>query len=96
MAELTLISQDSGSLKPLIEGAISEALRLTETGIQRTERRLKEFEEKYQVSTQEFLSRYQNDEMSETLDLDEWIGETRMLQRLQEKADRLRGIEFAS
>ncbi len=96
MAELTLISQDSGSLKPLIEGAISEALRLTETGIQRTERRLKEFEEKYQVSTQEFLRRYQNDEMSETLDLDEWIGESRMLQHLQEKADRLRGIEFAN
>jgi phage shock protein A len=96
MAELTLISQDSGSLKPLIEGAISEALRLTETGIQRTERRIQEFEQKYQVSTQEFLSRYQNDEMPETLDLDEWIGETRMLQRLQDKADRLRGIEFAN
>lgn len=96
MAELTLISQDSGSLKPLIEGAISEALRLTETGIQRTERRLQEFEEKYQVSTQEFLSRYHNDEMPETLDLDEWIGESQMLQRLQEKADRLRGIEFTN
>jgi hypothetical protein len=96
MAELTLISQDSGSLKPLIEGAISEALRLTEAGIQHTERRLQEFEEKYQLSTQEFLSRYENDEMPETLDLDEWIGESRMLQRLQNKADRLRGIEFAN
>jgi hypothetical protein len=96
MAELTLISQDSGSLKPLVEGAISEALRLTETGIQRTKQRLKEFEEKHKISTQEFLSRYENDEMPETLDLDEWIGESLMLQRLQDKADRLRGIEFAN
>jgi hypothetical protein len=96
MAELTLISQDSESIKPLVEGAISEALRLTESGIQRTEQRLQEFEQKYQLSTQEFLTRYENDEWSETLDLDEWIGESRMLQRLQEKADRLRGIEFAN
>jgi hypothetical protein len=96
MAELTLISKDSESLKPLVEGAISEALRLTASGIQRTEQRLREFEEKYQLSTQEFLSRYENDEMPETLDRDEWIGESLMLQRLQEKADRLRGIEFAN
>jgi hypothetical protein len=96
MAELTLISNDSGSLKPLVEGAISEALRLTETGIQRTEQRLREFEEKYQMSTQSFLHRYENDEMPETLDLDEWIGESLMLQRLQDKANRLRGIEFAN
>jgi hypothetical protein len=96
MAELTLISNDSESLKPLVEGAISEALRLTETGIQRTEQRLREFEEKYKMSTQSFLHRYENDEMPETLDLDEWIGESLMLQRLQDKANRLRGIEFAN
>jgi hypothetical protein len=96
MAELTLISQDSGSLKPLVEGAISEALRLTETGIQRTKQRLQEFERKYQLSTQEFLERYGNDELAETPDLDEWIGESLMLQRLQEKIERLRGIEFAN
>jgi hypothetical protein len=96
MAELTLISQDSGSLKPLDEGAISEALQLTETGIQRTKQRLKEFEEKYKISTQKFLSCYENDEMIETLDLDEWIREFLMLQRLQDKANRLRGIEFAN
>jgi len=42
MKELTLISHHSGSLKPLIEGAIAEALRSTEAGIQRTEQRLRE------------------------------------------------------
>ncbi len=88
--------QHSGSLKPLIEGAIAEALRSTEAGIQRTEQRLREFEDKYQLSTAEFLHRYENDEFQETLELDEWIGELRMLQCLQEKAERLRGIEFVN
>jgi hypothetical protein len=35
MTELTLISQHEGALKPLIEGAISEALRSTTAGIDR-------------------------------------------------------------
>ena len=55
MKELKLISPHSGSLKPLIEGAIAEALRSTEAGIRRTEQRLREFEDKYQLSTAEFL-----------------------------------------
>jgi hypothetical protein len=96
MAELKLTSKHSDSLKPLIEGAIAEALRSTEAGIQHTAQRLREFEEKYQLSTEEFLHRYENDEFQETLELDEWIGELRLLQRLQEKVERLRGIEFAN
>jgi hypothetical protein len=96
MTELKLTSKHSGSIKPLVAGAIAEALRTAEEGIRRTEQRLKEFEEKYQLSTSEFLHRYQNDECEETLDFDEWIGESRMLQRLQERAEQLRGIEFAN
>jgi len=96
MNELKLTSKHSGSLKPLLEGAIVEALRSTEAGIQQTAQRLRGFEEKYQLSTEEFLHHYENDEFQETLELDEWIGEFRLLQRLQEKVERLRGIEFAS
>ena len=96
MTELKLTSKRSGSLQPLIEGAIAEALRSTEAGIQRTAQRLQNFEEKYQLSTEAFLQRYENDEFQETLELDEWIGEFRLLQRLQEKVERLREIEFAN
>jgi hypothetical protein len=34
--------------------------------------------------------------MEETTNFDEWIGEFRMLTRLREKADTLRGIRFAN
>jgi hypothetical protein len=39
------------------------------------------------MTSAEFLQRYENDELPETLELDEWIGEIKMLQRLQGKAD---------
>lgn len=94
MTELKLISQHP-NLRFLIETAIAESLSSVEAGIQRTQARLQAFEAQYQLSTEEFLRRYENDQFQETLELDEWIGESRMLERLQEKATRLREVEFA-
>jgi hypothetical protein len=94
MTELTLISQHEGALKPLIEGAISEALRSTTAGIDRGEERLRRFEQQHGMTSAVFWQRYENDELLETLELGEWIGEIKLLQRLQEKAERLRGVEF--
>jgi hypothetical protein len=71
-------------------------LRSTEAGIKTTEQRLQEFEQKYQMSTEEFIQRYENDELQETLEFAEWIGESRMLQGLRKDAERLRGIEFVA
>jgi len=95
MTDLRLISTHKRRLKPLVEAAIGNELRLLEAGIQRTEQRLREFEKKYHLGTQDFVARYESDSLEETLDFDEWIGEFRMFERLQEKAETLRGIRFA-
>lgn len=95
MAELKIICEYPDSLKQFIE-ALSRRIASLKDGIRRTEERIKEFESKYQMSTEEFLRRYENDEIQETLDLDEWIGESFMLKGLQEDLDTLRGIEFVS
>jgi phage shock protein A len=96
MAELTLISDRERPLKPLIEAALANELRLVEAGIRRTEGRLREFEQKHHMVTAEFVSRYENDEFQETLEFAEWIGEYRLLMRLRDKAETLREIRFAS
>lgn len=96
MAELTLVSKHQQPLKPLVEAALANELRLLEAGIRRTEKRLNEFETRYKIPTAEFISRFEDDEFEETLEFAEWIGEFRLLTRLQEKADILRGIEFAN
>ncbi len=94
MTDLRLVSTRKRQLKPLVEAAIANELRLLEAGVRRTEQRLLEFEEKYSLGTQKFISRYENDELEETMDFDEWIGEFRVLTRLREKVDTLRGIRF--
>lgn len=67
-----------------------------EDGIRPTEERLKEFESKYQMTTEEFLHRFENDEIAHRLDMefDEWIGESLMLDSLREKAEKLTRVEF--
>ncbi|HQU32174.1 MAG: hypothetical protein HRU72_06640 [Planctomycetia bacterium] len=96
MTDIRLISRQNRQIKPLVEAALANELRLLETGIRRTEERLKEFEEKYQMLTHDFLSRYENDEFKETMDFVEWIGESRLLKCLKEKAETIRDIQFAN
>ena len=46
--------------------------------------------------TQDFISRYENDEFKEIMDFVEWIGESRLLQCVREKAETIRDIRFAN
>ena len=96
MSELTLVSAHQRPLKPLVEAALANELRLLEASIRRTEDRLHKFETTYELLTDEFIRRFENDELEETLELAEWIGEYRLLNRLREKAETLRGIKFAN
>jgi len=68
MAALTLTTPHQRPLRPLVEAAIQNELRLLEAGIRRTEERVRAFEAKYDLSSQEFLRRYENDELAETLE----------------------------
>lgn len=95
MAELTLISPSQHPLQPLVEGALRNELRLLEAGMRRSEQKLQEFETRYGLSTLDFVRRYESDELEETLDYAEWIGEHRLRERLREKAEVLRAIQFA-
>lgn len=95
MTELTLFSPRQQSLKPLVQAALQNELRLFEAGLRRAQARLHELETRYGFSTVEFIRRYENEELAETLELAEWIGEYRLFERLQEKTQALREVQFA-
>ncbi len=95
MNTLTLTSTRNGSLRPLVEAALDNEARVLEVGIRKTQWRLHEFESQYNLSTDEFLAKFRVGEIEETLELDEWIGESRMLHHLQEKVATLRSLHIA-
>lgn len=96
MEELTLISSYQRPLRPLVEAALQNELRLLQVNIKRTEQNLSKFEAQFGLSTSEFIQRFENDELPETLDYVEWVGEYRLLIRLLEKTEALREIRFAN
>ena len=96
MSQLTLISTSDRPLKPLVEAALVNELRSLESAIRVSERNVSEFEIKYGMGTTEFIRRFENDEIEESPDMEDWIGEHRLLERLREKAEALKGIEFAN
>ncbi|HEY9704146.1 MAG TPA: hypothetical protein V6C58_16970 [Allocoleopsis sp.] len=89
---LMITCLDAEMLKRLLEKTISDELNLLSDSMQRLNNQLQNFEIKYQLKTEEFLQRYENDEFEETLDLDEWIGTDLMLKRLRERVEKLRSI----
>ena len=94
MAELTLRSKDPDSLRRIIQSALSERLQSVKAGIKKTEERIQEFETKYQLSTEEFISRFNNDELSHSFDFDEWIGESKILAHLQQIKESIEDVDF--
>ena len=98
MGELKIICEYPESIRQLIEEVVTQKLRSIEDGLHRTQERLKEFETKYQLSTEEFLHSFENDELQHRLDMefDEWIGESWMLQSLRGELEQLRGIKFVN
>ena len=94
MSDVRLVTEGERELKPLVQAALANELKLIEAGIRQTERRLEDYEKQYGISTQEFVSSYENDERGESMEFAEWIGEFRFLMRLQEKAETLRDIRI--
>jgi len=95
MTKLTLISLKKQPLKPLVEAAIRNELRLLKVGIDKTKRRIKEFEIQNKMTTEKFLILFEQGKLEENLDFAEWIGECRLLKRLEQKEETLEEVKFA-
>lgn len=96
MTYLTLVSPQERPFQALVEAAIQNELRLLEAGLRRTEEKLHALEIQFGMPTADFIRRYEADELAETLEFIEWMGEYRLQERLQEKTKTLREIRFAN
>lgn len=92
MEALTLISDRDRPIKPIVEAALENELRLVQAGIRQTKRNLAQFERKHNIETQAFVTEYENDNWPETMESIEWIGEFRLLARLMEKAEAIESV----
>lgn len=94
LQQIIIQSESKIELKPLLETAIQGELRSLQHGINLTRARLADFEQRYGMTTTEFLRRFTPEDLGETLDFIDWQGETKMLALLEAKKNALEGAQM--
>ena len=79
----------------LVKSTIDDEITKLELAVEMADKRLEPFEEKYRITSEDFLQRF----TAEDLDGGDdeyvcWAGEYRLKQRILEKLHYLRGIEY--
>ncbi len=92
--EVRITSQTSIPLKPLVQSALRTEVRLLEIGLARTRERLRQFEQRYGISSEEFEKRFRSGELGDALDFIEWAGELELYRLLQAQREALLGAEL--
>jgi hypothetical protein len=96
MLELSLKSEygDIYALKKIVSNGISEERKKIVYALEKTFGIIKSFEGKYKMTSEEFLKRFQKDEIEESGDLFEWWAELKVTKELEEQLQLVEGIEI--
>lgn len=96
MAQRVTVTTDASiALKPLIESALQSELRMLELSLQRTSQRLRTFEGHYGLTSEEFERRFNAGEIEESLDFIEWAGEIKTHRLLDAHRQALQGVQLS-
>ncbi|MGG6238818.1 hypothetical protein ACQ4N7_09270 [Nodosilinea sp. AN01ver1] len=97
MTEIILKSADIPKAVAVIRSAIDKEISRLEKGTERSLERLKQFEDRYQVSSSEFAQRFAAEDLEgKDLEYVEWMGEYRLFQQLAEDLTLLKNVAYAS
>ncbi len=97
MTELTIRSDQADAVRSELRSALDSQRRMIKDSIKRTRHNLAAFEKKYGYTTSELLRREADGVVGDgNLELIEWIGESRVLERLQSELDLLDDIQICS
>jgi hypothetical protein len=83
LQQVTIKTSNRKLLKPLIASAIENEKKIVLLGLQRTQARLAEFEQKHGLTSEEFERRLNASELAETVEFSEWRMEIGMLKLLE-------------
>jgi hypothetical protein len=95
LQQVTIKTRDRATLKPLLESAIENEMKLLSLGLDRTRKRLAEFERKYDMTSAEFERRLNALELTETVEFADWRMEIGMLHLLESQYQTLQETQVA-
>jgi len=97
MTEITCKSANAPKAVDVIRNAIDKEISRLEKGTERALERLKQFEDRYQVSSTEFAERFAAEDLTgQDLEYVEWMGEYRLFQQLAEDLALLKNVTYVA
>lgn len=95
MTTIYLDTQKYSDTQQLIKSAIDSEIARLELALSQAQERLRHFEDKYNIKSEQFIATMSAEDLEGHDDeYVQWAGEYRLWQRLHEKLNRLRGIEY--
>jgi len=97
MTEITCKSANAPKAVDVIRNAIDKEISRLEKGTERALERLKQFEDRYQVSSAEFAEGFVAEDLTgQDLEYVEWMGEYRLFQQLAEDLALLKNVTYVA
>lgn len=96
MTELVIKSDYKEQISSLVKNALEREKKVISSSIEISQRKLKDFEKRHQLSTAEFFAKYQKGEMGDGADIIDWAGEYKMFLKLEDDLKKLEEIIIAS
>lgn len=93
MTQLIVKSPSASQVRPLIQAALDHEIRLLKIGIEKTKRRLADFEKQFSMKSEQFYQEFQVGNMGDEMEQIKWAGEYETLLQLQSDYGEIRGIQ---
>ncbi|VVB87682.1 Uncharacterised protein [uncultured archaeon] len=82
----------SDDVAPVIKDSIHREIILLESKINLVKNEIKQFEEKYHISSSEFLKKFENGDLGDSQDYFEWWGLIKGLKTLEERLKKAKAV----
>ncbi|GJQ48173.1 MAG: hypothetical protein HKUEN01_05590 [Candidatus Kuenenia stuttgartiensis] len=96
MSKLKIIAEEKAT-EEVVKSAISAEIKRLEIGLNRTNREIKEFEGKCEVSSEIFLKEFTTEDLKGGDDeYITWVGELKIRDRILDELKKLKDIEYVN
>ena len=96
MARVIIQPETAGNLKNLIKLAVENQMRVINSGIAKTRRKLEELEKESGMNSRDFYEEFQKGKLGDDLKYIRWAGEYETLALLQKDYNDLQELELCS
>ncbi|MCP4107370.1 MAG: hypothetical protein GY749_17805 [Desulfobacteraceae bacterium] len=91
------IKSDIEDIETIIRSAINAGIKRLEIGLNKTDKEIRKFEDKYKISSDIFIKEYSAEDLDGGDDeYISWMGEIKIKEKINEELNKLKEIEYVT